>query len=391
MQESLNREAEMESWELGGRGFSQVVLAAGFACAAIVLSAPWAVRFGLVDRPRGRRQHKHAVPLTGGFAIFAAFALVYLASAPRIEPSLLYSLLLPAGVLLVAGILDDLFELSAVVKLVFQIAAVLVAVLLGDLRIESLGNLFGGGEIVLGAWAVPFTVFAVVGVINAVNMIDGMDGLAAMIVIAALGWLAVSAFSMGATGQITLMLILAGAVAGFLVFNFRLPWRQQAEVFMGDSGSAVLGFLLAWFAIHLSQGAGSALYPISAVWILGLPVMDALALILRRPLHGRSPMAGARDHVHHVLFGSGLCYRATISTLVLSSAMCGAVGVYGALFSVPEHFLFAILVAVFGGHLVYTELRSRGWVGRRRELVSGGRPERADTAAAKGARPLMDV
>lgn len=383
----------MEFWELGGQGFSRMLLAGGFACAAIVFSAPWAIRFGLVDRPRGRRQHKHAVPLTGGFAIFAAFALVYLASAPRIEPSMLYSLLLPAGLLLVAGILDDLFELSAIVKLLFQVTAVLIAVLLGDLRIESLGNLFGGGEILLGAWAVPFTVFAIVGVINAVNMIDGMDGLAAMLVIAALGWLAVSALSIGAMGEITLMVILAGAVIGFLVFNFRLPWRQQAEVFMGDSGSAVLGFLLAWFAVKLSQGTGSALYPISAVWILGLPIMDAVALILRRPLHGRSPMAGARDHVHHVLFGSGLCYRATVSTLVLCSAMCGAIGVYGSLFRVPEYFLFAILLSVFGVHLVYTELRSRGRLGRRRGLVlvAGARPEREDSAAAKSARPVMDA
>ena len=287
--------------------------------------------------------------------------------------------------------LDDLFELRPFVKLSLQVTAVLIAVLWGDLRIDRLGNLLGGGSVSLDSWAVPFTVFAVVGVINAVNMIDGMDGLAATIVIAALGWLAVSALSIGATGEIMLLLILTGAVAGFLIFNFRAPWRQQAMVFMGDSGSAVLGFLLAWFAIRMSQGPGQALYPISAVWILGLPIMDALALILRRSLRGRNPLHGGRDHVHHVLFGSGLCYGATLSTLILTSAMFGAIGVYGYFFAVPESILFWGLIVVFATHVLFTELRSRGWLGRRRGLAVAQSAPRTIPQAVKSRPPLMDM
>ena len=286
----------MELLSVGVQGFSRAALACALALTAIPLTTEWARRVGLVDQPRGRRQHRHAVPLTGGLAIFFGFAASGLTL--DIEPHLLYGLFLPAGILLIAGVLDDLFELRPIAKFALQFVAILSAVLLGGLRIESLGNLLGTGPVLLGEWSIPFTIFAVVGVINAINMIDGMDGLAAMIVVAALAWFGVSAYSVGATLEVALIVVLVGAVAGFLAFNFRIPWGREALVFMGDSGSAVLGFLVAWFAIELSQGPHRALYPISAVWILAVPILDTLSVMLRRVARRRSPFQGDRDHVH---------------------------------------------------------------------------------------------
>ena len=368
----------MQFWNIEGEGLSQAVLACVLTVTAILAVSPWARRIGLVDRPRGRRVHADAVPLTGGIGIFLVFAGLSLTLGFRSQ--LFLSLLLPAGLLLLSGLLDDLLELGPLPKFAFQIAAALVAVTLGDLRLDSLGNLFGQGEIVLGAWSLPFTVFALVGVINAVNMIDGMDGLAAFVVLVAAGWLGAVALVTGANGTVLMLLILAGGLAGFLLLNFRLPWGRQAAVYMGDSGSSVLGFVLAWFAIRLTQAPGTGLYPISAVWILALPVIDTLAVMVRRGLGGRNPLRGDRDHVHHVLFGNGLCYGSTVAMLGLLGFAAGAVGVGGWLLGVSESALFSVLAGILAVHVLLCELGLG--VSRRVPLLPAGRDARSVAATA---------
>jgi len=362
----------VQLWYLEGDGLSRAVLACVLTVTAILAVSPWARRIGLVDRPRGRRLHNDAVPLTGGIGIFLVFAGLSLTSG--LDSQLFLSLLLPAGFLLFSGLLDDLLELGPFSKFAFQIVAALTAVGLGDLRVDTLGNLLGQGEITLGAWSVPFTVFALVGVVNAVNMIDGMDGLAAFVALVAAAWLGTVALVIGAGGSTLMLLILVGGLAGFLVLNFRLPWGRQAAVFMGDSGSSVLGFLLAWFAIQLSQAPGSGLYPISAVWILALPVVDTLSVMLRRGLGGRNPLRGGRDHVHHVLFGNGLCCGSTVAVLGLLGFATGAVGVGGWLLGVSEVVLFGLLAAVLAVHVFLCELGLGA--SRRRRPVPGARDAR---------------
>jgi len=368
----------VQFWNIEGEGLSHAVLACVLTVTAILAVSPWARRIGLVDRPRGRRVHADAVPLTGGIGIFLVFAGLSLTLGFRSQ--LFLSLLLPAGLLLLSGLLDDLLELGPLPKFAFQIAAALVAVTLGDLRLDSLGNLFGQGEIVLGAWSLPFTVFALVGVINAVNMIDGMDGLAAFVVLVAVGWLGAVALLTGASGTVLMLLILAGGLAGFLLLNFRLPWGRQAAVYMGDSGSSVLGFVLAWFAIRLTQAPGTGLYPISAVWILALPVIDTLAVMVRRGLGGRNPLRGDRDHVHHVLFGNGLCYGSTVAMLGLLGFAAGAVGVGGWLLGVSESALFSVLAGILAVHVLLCELGLG--VSRRVRLLPAGRDARSVAATA---------
>ena len=368
----------VQFWNIEGEGLSHAVLACVLTVTAILAVSPWARRIGLVDRPRGRRVHADAVPLTGGIGIFLVFAGLSLTLGFRSQ--LFLSLLLPAGLLLLSGLLDDLLELGPLPKFAFQIAAALVAVTLGDLRLDSLGNLFGQGEIVLGAWSLPFTVFALVGVINAVNMIDGMDGLAAFVVLVAAGWLGAVALVTGANGTVLMLLILAGGLAGFLLLNFRLPWGRQAAVYMGDSGSSVLGFVLAWFAIRLTQAPGTGLYPISAVWILALPVIDTLAVMVRRGLGGRNPLRGDRDHVHHVLFGNGLCYGSTVAMLGLLGFAAGAVGVGGWLLGVSESALFSLLAGILAVHVLLCELGLG--VSRRVRLLPAGRDARSVAATA---------
>jgi UDP-GlcNAc:undecaprenyl-phosphate GlcNAc-1-phosphate transferase len=368
----------MEFWHLNVEGLPRAALASLLTIAVIWVAGPVARRIGLVDRPRGRRLHGDAVPLTGGIGIFLGFAALFPTLGIGSPP--FFSLLLPAALLLFVGLLDDLFELGPALKFVFQILIALVAVVHGDLRIESLGNLLGQGEIVLGAWSVPFTVFALVGVINAVNMIDGMDGLAAVLVMVAAAWAGMVSLVTGAVDTSAMLLILAGVVAGFLVLNFRLPWGRQAAVFMGNSGSSVLGFVLAWFAIELCRIPGG-LYPISAVWILALPIVDALALIVRRPVRGRSPLRGGLDHAHHVLFQNGVCQGAAVGMLGLMGLAAGAVGVSGWLLGVSEAILFGLLVVVFVTHLVLCELGTETVNRQRRPYADRHVPQKGQSHA----------
>jgi UDP-GlcNAc:undecaprenyl-phosphate GlcNAc-1-phosphate transferase len=372
----------MEFFYLDAEVLPKAALACILTIIAIWVVSPVAQRIGLVDRPRGRRLHVHPVPLTGGIGIFIGFATFPLTLG--VSSPLFFGLLLPAALLLLAGLLDDLFELSPALKFVFQILIVLVAVVFGDLRIESLGNLLGQGDITLGAWSVPFTVFAVVGLINAVNMIDGMDGLAALIVMVAAAWAGIVSLIAGAVQTSALLLILAGVIAGFLVLNFRLPWGRPAAVFMGDSGSSVLGFVLAWFAIELCRAPATGLYPISAVWILALPVVDALALIVRRGVRGRSPLHGGLDHAHHVLFQSGFCQGATVGTLGVMGVAAGAVGVGGWLLDVSEAVLFGLLVVVLIAHLGLCEIGMRTLNRQRRARIAERRLASAAITAGRG-------
>jgi len=134
---------------------------------------------------------------------------------------------------------------------------------------------------------VPFTVFATVGLINAMNMIDGSDGLAGSLGFAALVMLCAAALYAGNLALANRALAVAGAVAGFLFWNLRFPWRTRARTFMGDAGSGFLGLVVAWVAFRLTQNPGHPVTPILAVWLLPIPVMDCLVLIVRMPASDR--------------------------------------------------------------------------------------------------------
>jgi len=310
-------------------------------------------RFGLVDIPNGRKNHRGIMPLTGGLAMFFALvATVFLQGAVLS----VYWTILPALVILVAtGIGDDLFDLSALSRFVAQTAAAVLMVYAGKVSITDLGDLFGSGAIRLGAGSLPFTVFCVVGVINAVNMLDGIDGLAGGVVFCVLLLFGGSAWLGGHAYPATLLFVLAGAVAGFLTLNMRSPWLDRAAVFMGDSGSMMLGLAVAWFAIDLSRPAAQAFAPISAVWILALPILDTVSLMLRRILKGRSPFAPDHDHLHHVFLRAGFSVQQTVALIVLASLSLGLVGLAAWRYGVPDYVMcyafLGLFVAYFFGML----------------------------------------
>ncbi|QJR11730.1 Undecaprenyl-phosphate alpha-N-acetylglucosaminyl 1-phosphate transferase [Usitatibacter rugosus] len=330
--------------------------------AAVIISAVGTLLFsqlapslGLVDHPGGRKAHLRAVPLVGGLAIFIALiGTAWFTGIARPAAPFLVAITLVAAV----GVWDDFAEVSPRVKLAIQIAAACLMIWGAGVELRSVGDLLGWRSIGLSAFAIPMTVFAVVGVINAVNMMDGMDGLGGSIAVIALAWYAAVAVTSGLTLQWETALILAGAIAGFLLFNLRFPWQPHARVFLGDAGSLMIGFALGWFAIDLTQGPGRTFPPIAALWVIVLPLADCVSLMTRRLRARRSPFEADRQHIHHYLLSRGFTHSQTLGILVLLSSAFGAVGYFGWRMGVPEPVLFW---PFFFGYFAYHFWITREW------------------------------
>jgi UDP-GlcNAc:undecaprenyl-phosphate GlcNAc-1-phosphate transferase len=309
-----------------------------------------ASRYGLVDRPSNRKTHSGEIPVVGGIALGCAFLAAVYFSAPDSGAFLPFAA--ACMVILLTGLLDDLKEFSSRSKFAGQIVAALLMVSWAGVYVTDLGDLLGAGDIALGNWAIPFTVFGVVGIVNAMNMIDGVDGLAGGIGIVAAAWLLAAALIVDPGYSAPVLATFSTAIAGFLVFNLRHAWRRRASVFLGDTGSMLLGFVLAWFAVDFSRQHESDFYAISAVWILGLPIMDTLYLMGRRILRRQSPFQADRRHVHHTLVFMGLSETATSWVLIAMSAAFGAVGFFGWYFKLPEPALTYGFLATFAAYCV---------------------------------------
>jgi UDP-GlcNAc:undecaprenyl-phosphate GlcNAc-1-phosphate transferase len=304
--------------------------------------------WGWVDVPTTRKHHRTPVPLVGGVAMCVAYcpSVLALSTKPEAHSVLLIGLVL----LTLVGLYDDLRTVRPTIRFMFQFGAVLLMAL-GGIILDNLGDLFGLGDVTLaGSVAFLFTLFCVVGVINAFNMSDGLDGLAGGVALIAAGWLVVLiqiAPNSSHDGDSGALLALVMVIAGFLCFNLRHPWRTHASVFMGDAGSTLLGFVLAWFLVHLSQGPEAVMVPMTAVWLLALPLMDTVAVIIRRIRIGHSPFAADRQHLHHLLLGHGLADGRATALLLAMVLMTGAAGVVAHWLGVPEYLQFYAFLALF--------------------------------------------
>jgi len=334
-----------------------VVITAGLAAYLIHRLRHPAVRLGLVDLPDGRKNHLGHIPLVGGVAMFIAFGFgAFLLDFSLVPYRPLFT---GAGVLLISGILDDLHDLPPVEKLCLQLVSAGVLVFWGGLAIPTLGVLPFVGTVELGAFSIPFTLICVVGLINAVNMIDGMDGLCGGIVVAMLFWLIVAAAVAGASlALLGLPALLAASVVGFLVFNMPRRSEREPPVFMGDSGSTMLGFVVAWFAIEFAFRHGLAIPPVTMAWVLALPVFDTICLMIRRTLKGENPMKSDREHLHHVFERAGFSRPVTAYILIGVAFALGAIGVGGWWLGVAESYLWAPLAVCL---LLYFLFMRRAW------------------------------
>ena len=256
---------------------------------------------GAVDVPKdNRRMHNHPIPRMGGLAIFLGFLLSTLIFVPM--SSSMRGMLLGGVIIVILGIFDDIYALPALPKLLVQIAAALVAVLHGNvIQVLSNPNIFSENPYwTLGSLAVPLSVIWIVAITNAVNLIDGLDGLAVGVATISSLTMLVIAMLVSENVVALMMAALAGGCIGFMPYNL-----NPAKIFMGDTGSTFLGFVLATVSI---QGLFKFYTIISFAvpfLMLGLPLFDTCFAILRRLAKGQSPMAPDRSHVHHRLIDMG--------------------------------------------------------------------------------------
>ncbi len=312
------------------------------ACLITALLIVWlrrpALRVGLVDHPGGRKRHGDSVPLTGGLAIAVGAGVTLLLSAEALTH---YRVLFVAVLLLaVIGVLDDLGEVSPRTKLGVQVLAAVLMCSWGNHFLTSLGDVVARGPIELANWAIPLTIFATVAVINGINMFDGLDGLAGGLLLVMLGFFAFFAWQAPDPNAFKLLVVLMGAVVGFLFFNAPHALRGRRRVFMGDTGSLVLGFIVAWFTIELSQRASGNVPPVLMLWVVGVVLFDVFTVTVRRILRRRDPAAPDRAHLHHLLLRRGHSPQRTVALIVGANLAIGLVGTIAWQLGVSEPMLF---------------------------------------------------
>jgi UDP-GlcNAc:undecaprenyl-phosphate GlcNAc-1-phosphate transferase len=237
-----------------------------------------------------------------------------------------------------------------------------------DVYTHDLGHVFFGGLVELSWFSVPFTVLIVLTAINAFNMFDGSDGVAGIQALIAIVFLAFASVMAGQTSHLPLLAGLAGSIFGFLMFNWPSQRTRNVRAFMGDAGSTMLGFSLAWISIELSQEPVRAISPVVILWVFALPIYDLFSSMIRRVSQGQSPFHGDSEHLHHVLKRLGYSSRKVAQLVLLASAVAAGIGVGGYLNGVVEGWLFVLwLVVGTGYHIVF----GSGLVVKRRQESRG--------------------
>ena len=270
----------------------------------------FAEKLRLLDEAGIRASHKGSVPIFGGIAIFTGiiFSLLFWADIENIQ-YLLVSIL----IIFFVGVIDDLLVLSPFKKIVGQIIATLIIILFHDMQIDSMHGVLGISE-TLSPWlSIPFTIFVVIVITNGFNLIDGVDGLAAGIGVISSFSFGVIALLMDQSDMAIVAFTLVGALLGFLRYNF-----FPAKIFMGDTGSLVVGIILSILAINsIRYGLVTETIklpnkgPLLAIAILAIPLFDSLRVFVARIIKGRHPLSAGRGHIHHALLNLGFGHNKT--------------------------------------------------------------------------------
>ena len=312
----------------------------------ILVLTPFANMLSLIDHPDHRKIHRAPVPMVGGVAIYLVILSTLLIWNP---PDKVAWLLLSVSILVAVGTFDDAFDLGVRVRFAAQLLATGIMTAGGGFWISSLGIDLWWIDRSLAWVGIPVTVFAVVGLTNAFNMVDGIDGLASGHML--IGLLTVGSTLLAVNGsvhQLEWLVILWSAVFGFWLVNLSLT--PLKPVFLGDAGSLLLGFIMAWTLIYYTQKPVALMHPVAALWCVTIPVFDTLVVIARRIKNKRSPFSSDRNHLHHIFVDMGICPRNVLFLILGVSAALNALGIWiiYSLGPIASIGLYALALGVFG-------------------------------------------
>jgi UDP-GlcNAc:undecaprenyl-phosphate/decaprenyl-phosphate GlcNAc-1-phosphate transferase len=310
-----------------------------------------ALKIGATDKPNHRKVHVRVMPRLGGLAIFISFVAGVLIS--DVEGSNTLYILLGSAIIILTGILDDMMELSAKVKLAGQLLAAGIVVFGGGMKIDFVALPFGG-EWDFDYLSVPVTIFWIIGVTNSINLIDGLDGLASGVSSIALVAITGMALIKGDPFVTALGLILLASTLGFLVHNF-----HPAKIFLGDTGSLFLGFIISVLSL-LGFKNVTFISLIVPVIILGVPLSDTFFAIIRRITNNKPLTAPDKYHLHHCLLHVGLSHRQAVLAIYGMAAMFAAIGMILMTWDIKGTYFHVIILLL----LIELFAEKIGWVGK---------------------------
>lgn len=309
---------------------------------------PLAPQIGLVDLPNERKKHDGAIPLIGGISIYTG---VLIASTLFIEQSQLLNLYFISSALLVfIGTMDDIYDLSVAPRMIFQGLVAAIMVFGANIFISDFGNLFSFGDISIGNYGMIFTLLACITAINAFNMIDGIDGLAGSMSIISILSIAILMMMSNTSNDILLPLILVVATIPYLFYNVSTRNPRGKKIFMGDAGSMFLGLTVIWLLAISTQNTEthSAVFrPVTALWIIAIPLMDMFAIMIRRMRKGESPFKADNGHLHHICMRLGLSSRQALWAISCLSISFALIGILGEYFVISESLMLLGFVSIF--------------------------------------------
>lgn len=314
---------------------------------SIKLIKPLAKKHDLVDRPNERKHHAGTIPLIGGIATFIGVLSSIMLCLPNSTELNLY--LIASAMMVFIGVLDDKHELSVRVRIVGQMIIASLMIFGAGSYLSNLGNLLAFGNIELGWFGIILTYVAIIGAINAFNMVDGIDGLLGSLAINSFTSLAILFLLSGQSdvGTYCFPLIIVMAILPYLSLNLGFPSKRFQKIFMGDAGSMFIGLSVVWLLAIGSQGETPTFRPVTALWLIAIPLMDMASIMIRRVRKGNSPFYPDRNHLHHIFMRAGFSARAALLIITAISVLFSAFGIVGELLSIPDYVMFISFLVLF--------------------------------------------
>lgn len=312
---------------------------------AIACLRPMSVKLKLVDLPNQRKQHVGAIPLIGGIAVCLGVCLGMLFTHP-LDQSII-TMLACASCMMVIGAIDDAKDISPWIRLTLQALLILILCLSTDISLHQFGDVLGIGNIAIPFVDLLVAIVAVCAAINAYNMMDGIDGLAgSMAGISLVGLSILFANTMSDMAQLCLVITIA--LVPYLVVNLNIPPFKR-KIFLGDAGSMFLGFIIGYLVLFGSQHTeqAPAFRPVTALWLIGLPLMDMVGIMIRRIRKGQSPLRPDRNHLHHILLHAGFTPRESLLLIVVANLGVVFFGILAEQAELPEWMMMGLYLLLF--------------------------------------------